>query len=105
MAAQGLLEVVERCLEGTEEVTNPNDVEYAVDDVHHSFDGVVDVHLVHDALLNFDVELLLDVYLDGLLGLGAMDKLQSPILDDCLDLPGQQDVFYLLYDDVYVDDV
>ena len=79
MAAQGLLEVVERCLEGTEEVTNPNDVEYAVDDVHHSFDGVVDVHLVHDALLNFDVGLLLDVYLDDLLGLDAMmsSSLQS----------------------------
>ena len=72
MADQELLEVVERCLEGTEEVTNPNDVEYAVDDVHHSFDGVVVVHLVHDALLNFDVGLLLDVSLDDLLGLDEL---------------------------------
>ena len=101
---QGLLEVIERCLEGTREGTNPNDVEYAVDDVHHSFDGVVDVHLVHDALLNFDVGLLLDGYLDNLLVLDAVE-LQSPFLDDQLDLPGRHDVFYFLYDDTYVDDV
>ena len=54
MVVQELLVAIERCLEGTEEVTNSNDVDVA-DDVHHSFDGVVDVHLVHDALLNFDV--------------------------------------------------
>ena len=100
MAAQGLLGVVERCLEGTEEVANPNDVGYAVDDVHHSFDGVVDDQLVHDALLNFDVGLLLDGYLDDLLGLDAVDELQPPLLDDRLDLPGQHDVFFVFHDDV-----
>ena len=104
LVVQGLLEVVERCLEGTREGTNPNDVEYAVDDVHHSFDGVVDVHLVHDDLLNLDVGFLLDGYLDDLLVLDAVE-LQSPFLDDQLDLPGRHDVFYLLYDDTYVDDV
>ena len=67
MVAQGLLAVVERCLGGTEEVANPSDVEYVVDDVNHSFDGVVDVHLVHDVLLNFDVELFLDDFLDDFL--------------------------------------
>ena len=64
---QGLLVVVERCPEGTEEVTNPRDVEYTVDDVHHSSDGVVDVYLVHDVLLSLAVGLLLDVYLDEFL--------------------------------------
>ena len=64
---QGHLVVVERCLEGTEEVTNPSDVEYAVDDVHHSSNGVVHVYLVHDVLLSLDVGLLLDVYLDEFL--------------------------------------
>ena len=98
MAAQGLLGVVERCLEGTEDVANSNDVECAVDDVHHSFDGVVDVHLVHVALLNFDVGLSLDGYLDDLLVLDAVDELQHLVLD-------QHDVFCLLYDDIYVDDV
>ena len=68
-----LLEVDERCLEGTEDVTNPNDVEHAVDDVLHSVDGVADVHLVHDALLNFDVDLSLDDFLDDLLVLDAAD--------------------------------
>ena len=102
MDVQGLLVVVERCLEGTEEVTNPSDVEQCVDDVHHSSDGVVDVLLVHDVLLSLDVGLLLDVYLDEFLGL---DELQSPIPDDCLDPLGQQDVLYLLYDDISIDDV
>ena len=51
---QELLVVVERCLEGTEEVTNPNDVGYYVDDDHHSFDGVVKMPLFYDALLNHD---------------------------------------------------
>ena len=47
-----LLEVVERCLEGTEDVANPNDVEHAVDDVLCFVEDVVDVHLVHDGLLS-----------------------------------------------------
>ena len=93
MDDQGLLVEVERCLEGTEEVTNPNDVGHDVDDDYHSFDGDVDVDLVLDALLSIDERLFLDVYLDDLLGLGA-DELQSPMLDDYLDL-----------DDVYVVDV
>ena len=64
----------------------------------------MDVHLVHDdALLILDVGLLLEVYLDDLFGLN--DELQSPILDDCLDLPGRQDVLYLLYDGISADDV
>ena len=103
MDVQGLLAAVERCLEGTEEVTNPNDVDHCVDDDHHSSDEVVDVHLVHDALLSLDVGLFLDVYLDNLFALD--DEFQPPILDDCLDLPGQHDALYLLYDDTFVDDV
>ena len=93
MDDHGLLVEVERCLEGTEEVTNPNDVGHYVDDDYHSFDGDVDVGLVLDALLSLDERLFLDVYLDDLLGLGA-DELQSPTLDD-----------YLYLDDVYVVDV
>ena len=103
MDVQELRLVVERCLEGTEEVTNPNDVEYVVDDVHHSSDGVVNVHLVHDVLLILDVGSFLDVYLDDLLGLD--DELQPPVLDDCLDFAGQHDALYLLYDDISIDDV
>ena len=82
MDDQGLLVEVERCLEGTEEVTNPNDVGHYVDDDHHSSDGDVEVDLVPDALLSLDERLFLDVYLDDLLGL---DELQSPTLDDYLD--------------------
>ena len=67
MDVQVLLEVVERCLEGTEDVANPSDVEHAVDDVLHSIDDVVDVHLVHDTLQNFDVGLSLDDLLDDFL--------------------------------------
>ena len=93
MDDQGLLVEVERCLEGTEGVTNPSDVGHDVDDDYHSFDGDVDVDLVLDAFLSLDERLLLDVYLDCFLGLGA-DELQSPTLDDYLDL-----------DDVYVVDV
>ena len=78
---QELLEVVERCLEGTEDVAG---VEYDVDDVHHSSDGVIDV------FMNFDVVLLLDDDLDGLLMLDV--RLQLVLLDDCLDLVGQHDV-------------
>ena len=104
MDVQGLLVEVERCLEGTEEVTNPDNVGHYVDDDYHSFDGGVNVHLVLDAPLSLDERLFLDIYLDDLLGLG-IDKLQSPILDDYLDLLGQQDVCYLLYCDVSVDDI
>ena len=91
MDVQGLLVEVERCLEGTGEVTNPDDVGHYVDDDYHSFDGDVNVHLVLDAPLSLDERLFLDVYLDDLFGLG---ELQSPTLDDYLDL-----------DDVYVVDV
>ena len=103
MDVQELLVVVERCLEGTEEVTNPNDVGYYVDDDHHSLDGVKDLHF-HDAFLSPDERLFLDVYLDDLFGLHE-DELQSPFLDDYLDLLGQQDVCYFLYVDVFVDDI
>ena len=102
---QVLLAVVERCREGTEEVANPNDVEHVVDDVLHSIDNVVDLHLVQDALLNFDVDLSLDDFLDGFLVLDAADELQDLVLDDNLDLLGQHDVFLFLYDDVYIADV
>ena len=81
MDVQELLVVVERCLEGTEEVTNPNDVGYYVDDDHHSFDGVVKMLLVCDALSNLDEEVD-DVSLDELLGLD--DEIQSPLLADFL---------------------
>ena len=90
MADQVLLVEVGRCLEGTEEVTNPNDVGRYVDDEYHSFDGDVDVHLVLDAPLSLDERLFLDVYLDDLFGLD--EELRSPILDDFLDVFGQRDV-------------
>ena len=80
MADQGLLVEVERCLEGTEEVANPNDVGHYVDDDYHSFDGDVNVHLVLDAPLSLDERLFLDVF-------------------------GQRDVCYLFHVDVFADDV
>ena len=92
MDVQELLVVVERCLEGTEEVTNPDDVGYYVDDDHHSFDGVMDMPLVCDALSNHDEEVD-DVSLDELLGLD--DEVQSPLLDDFLLV--QQDEYCLLH--------
>ena len=101
---QVLLEVVERCLEGKEDVANPSDVEHAVDDVLHSDDDIVDVHLVHDVLLKFDVDLSLDDFLDDFLVLDAADELQDQVLDDILDLPGQYDALLSLYDDVYAVD-
>ena len=103
MADQGLLVEVERCLESTEEVTNPNDVGHYVDDDYHSFDGDVNVHLVLDALLSLDERLLVDVYLDDLFGLDV--KFQSLTLDDFLAFLGQQDVCYLLHVDIFEDDV
>ena len=103
MADQGLLVEVERCLESTEEVTNPNDVGHYVDDDYHSFDGDVNVHLVLDAPLSLDERLFLDVYLDDLFGLDVV--FQPPTLDDFLDFLGQQDVWYLLHVDVFDDDV
>ena len=106
MDVQVLLEVVERCLEGTEDVANPSDVEHAVDNVLQSTDDVVDVHLVHDALLNFDFDLSLDDLLDHFLALDAADELQDQVHDDILDLPGQpNDALLFLYDNVYVFDV
>ena len=103
MADQELLVEVERCLEGIEEVTNPNDVGHYVDDDYHSFDGDVNVHLVLDAPLSLDERLFLDVYLDDLFGLD--EELRSPILDDSLDVFGQRDVCYLFHVDVFADDV
>ena len=99
-----LLEVAERCLEGTEDVANPNDVEHAVDDLFHVVDAVVDVHLVHDAVLSFDVDLSLDDLLECLV-LDAADELQDEVFDDILDLPGQHDALLFLYDDVDAVDV
>ena len=97
-----LLEVVERCLEGIEDVANPSDVEHAVDDVLHSVEDVVDVHLVHDDLLNFDVGLSLADLLDDLLVLDAVGELQGLVHDDILDFLGQpDDALLFLYDDVY----
>ena len=93
MADRGLLVEVERCLEGTEEVTNPDDVGYDVDDDHHSFDGDVKMNLVLDVLLSLGEGLLLDVYLDDLFG---RDDPQSPVLDNFLDVHT---------DDVYVVEV
>ena len=93
---QVLLEVVEGCLEGTEDVANPSDVEHVVDDVLHSVNGVVDVHLVHDALLNFDVDLSLDDFLDDFLVLDAADELQVRVQDDIPGLPGQYDALLFL---------
>ena len=98
MDVQELLVVVERCLEGTEEVTNPNDVGYYVDDDHHSFDGIVKMLLVYDVFQGLDEEVD-DVSLDELLGLD--DEVQSPLLADFL--PVQKDEYYLLHIDVLVD--
>ena len=81
MDVQELLVVVERCLEGTEEVTNPNDVGYYVDDDYHSFDGVMRMLLVYDVLSDLDEEVD-GVSLDELLRLD--DEVQSPLLDDFL---------------------
>ena len=104
-AQAGWLEVVGRCLEGIEDVANPSDVEHAVDDVLHSVEDVVDVHLVHDNLLNFDVGLSLGDLLDDFLVLDAADELQDLVHDDILDFPGQPDDARLfLYDDVYAVD-
>ena len=103
MADQELLVEVERCPEGIEEVTNPDDVGYYVDDDYHSFDGDVNVHLVLDALLSLDERLLLDVYLDDLFELD--EDLWSPILDGFLDIFDQGDESYLFLVDVLADDV
>ena len=81
MDVQELLVIVEGCLEGTEEVTNPNDVGYYVDDDHHSFDGVVKMLLVYDVLSDLDEEAG-DVSLGELLGLD--DEVQSSLLADFL---------------------
>ena len=99
MDVQELLVIIERCLEGIEEVTNPNDVGYDVDDDHHSFDGVMKVPLFCDAPLNHNEELEFDVALDELLGLD--DEVQSSLLADFL--LGQQDEYYLVHVDVLVD--
>ena len=103
MADQELLVGVERCLEGIEEVTNPNAVGYDVDDDHHSFDGDVKMNLVLDALLSLDEGLLIDVYLDDLFGLD--EDLRSPVLDNFLDVSDQMDEGYLCLVDVFADDV
>ena len=103
MADQELLVKVERCPEGIEEVTNPDDVGYYVDDDYHSFDGDVNVHLVLDALLSLDERLFLDVYLDDLFELD--EDLWSPILDGFLDIFDQGDEGYLFLVDVLADDV
>ena len=103
MADQELLVEVERCLEGIEEVTNPNAVGYYVDDDHHSFDGDVKMNLVLDALSSLDEGLLIDGYLDDLFGLD--EDLRSPDLDNFLDVFDQMDEGYLCLVDVFADDV
>ena len=112
-----LLEVVGRCLEGTEDVTNPNDVEHAVCDVLLVFENALDVHLVDvhrllvldllDDRLALDVELLLvDDLLDDPLVLDAADAIHDLVNDDVLHSLGQLDaVLLFLYDDVDVLDV
>ena len=112
-----LLEVVGRCLEGIEDVANPNDAEHVVCDVFLVFDDALDVHLVDvhrllvldllDDFLALDVELLLvDALLDDSLVLDAADVLHDLVYDDVLDSFGQLDVVLLfLSDDVDVLDV
>ena len=46
------LEVVGRCLEGLEDVANPNDVEHAVYDVLLVLEDALDVHLVNVHMLS-----------------------------------------------------
>ena len=77
MDVQELLGVVERCLEGTEEVTNPDDVGYYVHDDHHSFDGVVKMLSLSMILSQILMRESDDVSLDEFLGLD--DKVQSPL--------------------------
>ena len=103
MVDQELLVEDGRCLEGTEEVTNPDGVGHYVDDEYHSFDGDVKMNLVLDALLNLDEGLLIDVYLDDLFELN--EDLRSPILDEVLDVFDQMDEGYLFLVDVFADDV
>ena len=59
--------------------------------------------LVLDALLSLDEGLLIDVCLDDLFGLD--EDLQSPILDDFLDVSDQMDEGYLCLVDVSADDI
>ena len=91
------LEVVGRCLEGLEDVANPNDVEHAVYGVLLVFEDALDVHLVDvhyllvldllDDLLALDVELLLDDdFLDDPLVLDGADAFHDLVYDDVLDL-------------------
>ena len=102
----GLLEVVERCLEGIEDVANPNDVGHAVDDVLHLVENAADVHLDHDGLLDLDADQLLVDLLDDLFVQNDIDDLQDLVHDDTLDFPGQpDDVFLFLYDDFDAADV
>ena len=109
------LEAVRRCLEGLEDVANPNDVECAVYDVLSVFEDALDVHLVNvhclsdvdllDDLLALDVELFVD---DDLLGdplvLGAADVLHGLVVcadlvyDDALHDPVILDVLLLFSD-------
>ena len=73
-----LLEVFGRCLEGLQDVANPNDVEHAVYDVLLVFEDALDVHLVDVHYL-----LVLDL-LDGLLALDVELRLDDDLLDDAL---------------------
>ena len=64
-------------------------------------EDVVDVHLVHDGLLNLDVDLSFDDLLDDFPVLDAVAELQDLAHGDVLDYPGQpDDVFLFLCDDV-----
>ena len=98
-------EVVVRC-QSIEDVANPNYVEHAVDDVLCVVEDVVDVHLVHDGLLNLDVDFSLGDLLDDFLVLDAGDELQDLVHGDVFDCPGQpDDVLFFLCDDVDAVDV
>ena len=110
MSVPVLLGVAEECLEGTEDETNPSDVEHAVDDVFLVVEDALDVHpLVPDFLddlLVLDVEFLLFELLDDSFVLNADDEIHGLVHDDSLDHLGQPDVGHLfLCDGVDVLDV
>ena len=61
------------------------------------------MNLVLDALLSLDERLLIDVCLDDLFGLD--EGLQSPVLDDFLDVSDQMDEGYPCLVDVSADGI
>ena len=104
------LGVAEECLEGTEDETNPSDVEHVVGDVFLVVEDALDVHpLVPDFLddlLVLDVEFLPVELFDDSFVLDADDEIHGLVHDDSLDRLGQPDVGHLfLYDGADVLDV